>query len=61
MIVRTISLYNRIIRIIAFTRLIFQVQSIIKNQCLPFGFSGNFDLTKQSHMVTLAFSWALEK
>lgn len=31
--------------------LIFQVQGIIKNQCLPFDFSENFDLTKQSHMV----------
>lgn len=50
-IVRTIFLCNRIIRIIAFMGLIFQVQGIIKNQCLPFDFIENFDLTKQSHMV----------
>ena len=47
-IVRNISLYNGIIRVTVFMRFTFRVLGTVKNQCVVFGFSKGFDMTKQN-------------
>ena len=50
-IVRTISLYNGIISVAVFMRFIFRGLGTVKNQGVVFGFSKDFDMTKQNHTV----------